>query len=214
MQTRTRFDKELDNLSTNLIHIGALTLGAVERAIQAIDTGDIEPAKVVLRQDSLLCQVKEDIDAQCLRLLMQQQPVATDLRRIGVAHRLAEGIDQLRYWAFLVAESMLSLGEAIPAHLKGVHIMASNVYNMVSDAITVYVEQRLELIEEIVHLRYNVENAFVTNQNALIAWIGENPDKVRPGMEILLVLKYLERMSYHAVNIANSAYILRSKAGP
>lgn len=214
MNTRTRFDRQLENLSTSLIHLGALTCAFVDRCIQSFLWGDAALAQAALGENSSLHQLKEAIDAQCMRLLVQQQPVAADLRRISASYQFADGIDQLRYWAFMVAETALVLEGGVPSKLKGIQKMADNVSTIVADSITVNVEQDLGRIEDVILLRQNVESAFLSNQAALVAYVEGNPFQIRAGMEIQLALKYLERMSYHAVDVAGNIYILHGQNNP
>ena len=92
---RNRFDRQLEELNEMLIHMGELCETAIEEATGALEGHDIARAKAVITADSEIDQMEKEIENLCLKLLLQQQPVARDLRRISASLKMITDMERI-----------------------------------------------------------------------------------------------------------------------
>ena len=195
---RNRFDRQLHLLDEQLTHMGELCETAIAKATQALKDGSIEQAKVIIAEDEEIDQIEKDIERLCLKLLLQQQPVAKDLRRISAAmERIGDQTSD-------IAEIILSSkGVAATDEIHVIGTMASEVSKMVRTSVTAYVEKDLELARSVMKADDEIDQYFEEVRDEMIEFIreekGENGKRI---FDLIMVTKYLERIGDHATNIA------------
>ena len=147
---RNRFDRQLHLLDEQLTHMGELCETAIAKATQALKDGSIEQAKVIIAEDEEIDQIEKDIERLCLKLLLQQQPVAKDLRRISAALKMITDMERIGDQTSDIAEIILSSkGVAATDEIHVIGTMASEVSKMVRTSVTAYVEKDLELARSV-----------------------------------------------------------------
>ena len=92
---RNKFDRQLQILEEQLIHMGELCESAIANATKALSDGSIEQAKAVINADAEIDEMEKDIEKLCLKLLLQQQPVAKDLREISSALKMISDMERI-----------------------------------------------------------------------------------------------------------------------
>lgn len=200
---RNRFDRQLQLLDEQLIHMGKLCEVAIANATRALQECNVEQAKAVMEADEEIDQMEKDIERLCLKLLLQQQPVARDLRRISAALKMITDMERIGDQTSDIAEIVISSD-----HLKGTDIeeigkMASAVSKMVRDSVTAYVSKNLELAKNVIAEDDAVDLYFENVKESMIQYIKE--EKGHHGkaiFDLIMVTKYLERIGDHATNIA------------
>lgn len=199
---RSRFDEQLENLNKEMIRMGMVSETAIRTTVQALFDHDLEKAKTL--QD-LLDQANDknrEIEQLCLRLLLQQQPVARDLRTISSALKMVTDMDRIGVQSADIAD-IIRLGsiQNIPEDLT-MREMAESVIKMVSDSIDAFVSKNIEKARYVVEYDDVVDRCFVEIKTKLISTI-KNPDvDGEEILDLLMVAKYFERIGDHAVNIA------------
>lgn len=201
---RNRFDRQLEELNEMLIHMGELCETAIEEATGALEGHDIARAKAVITADSEIDQMEKEIENLCLKLLLQQQPVARDLRRISASLKMITDMERIGDQTSDIAEIILSSKNDVAAddiHVIGT--MASEVSKMVRNSVTAYVNRDLELARDVMRADDAIDQYFEEVRDEMIDFIkeekGENGKKI---FDLIMVTKYLERIGDHATNIA------------
>lgn len=200
---RNRFDMQLQLLDEQLTHMGELCEIAIAKATKALAEGNLEQARAIMAADEEIDQMEKDIERLCLKLLLQQQPVAKDLRRISAALKMITDMERIGDQTADIAEIVISSGYDTPTDIKEVGDMAAAASQMVRDSVTAYVTKDLELAKNVMEADDYVDRLFDTIRDELVEYIkadrGENGMRV---FDLIMVTKYLERIGDHATNIA------------
>ena len=198
---RNKFDMQLELLNEQLTHMGELCEVAINRAVNALQEGSMQQAYDVIEADEEIDHIEKDIERLCLRLLLQQQPVARDLRQISAALKMITDMERIGDQASDIAEIILTAGESEAVNVKKIGDMASASARMVRDSVSAYVEKNLELARKVMEADDIVDELFENVKEELMQMIvaGNNAGKA---IDLIMIAKYLERIGDHATNIA------------
>jgi phosphate transport system protein len=200
---RSRFDEQLAKLNDMLIEMGALIETAISLATKALSEQDAALAEKAIEFDRDVDQKEKDIEALCLKLLLQQQPVARDLRLISAALKMITDMERIGDQAADISEITLMLaGTPYVKKLDHIQQMARATVKMVTDSVDAFVKKDLELAESVIAYDDVVDGLFNQVKNDLIAMIREDKDSGEQAIDLLMVAKYFERIGDHAENIA------------
>ena len=200
---RNRFDRQLALLDENMIRMGELCELAINRVIKALTGGSVEEARAVIEADDEIDHMEKDIERLCLKLLLQQQPVAKDLRRISAALKMITDMERIGDQTADIADIVIAANMCEVQDVRDITIMADEVGKMVRDSVAAYVEKDLEKARQVMKSDDVVDDLFEKIRGELIAFIAEKQGK--DGSEVidlLMISKYLERIGDHATNIA------------
>lgn len=200
---RNRFDAQLLQLNRMLIHMGDLCGIAIENATKALQDGNIQMAYDVMTADAEIDQAERDIERLCLTLLLQQQPVARDLRQISSALKMITDMERIGDQASDIAEIVVSAQLSETTDFPKIVEMSVEVTHMVEDSIKAFVDKNLELAGNVEARDDVVDMMFDSVKNQLIDYIGENQGQAaHKAIDLVMISKYLERIGDHATNIA------------
>lgn len=200
---RNRFDAQLLQLNRMLIHMGDLCGIAIENATKALQDGNIQMAYDVMTADAEIDQAERDIERLCLTLLLQQQPVARDLRQISSALKMITDMERIGDQASDIAEIVVSAQLSEATDFPKIVEMSVKVTHMVEDSIKAFVDKNLELAGNVEARDDVVDMMFDSVKNQLIDYIGENQGQAaHKAIDLVMISKYLERIGDHATNIA------------
>ncbi|MDD5602471.1 MAG: phosphate signaling complex protein PhoU [Eubacteriales bacterium] len=200
---RSRFDSQLEQLNDELIQMGTLVENSITGAVEALIEQDAAKANKVIEFDMVIDRKEQDIEALCLKLLLQQQPVARDLRLISAALKMITDMERIGDQAADISEIAGYLSDCIYIKkLETIPEMAREAVKMVKGSISAYVKKDLELAREIIKADDIVDRLFLTVKNDLIKMIHDDADNGGQAMDLLMIAKYLERIGDHATNIA------------
>lgn len=200
---RNRFDAQLLQLNRMLIHMGDLCGIAIENATKALQDGNIQMAYDVMTADAEIDQAERDIERMCLTLLLQQQPVARDLRQISSALKMITDMERIGDQASDIAEIVVSAQLSEATDFPKIVEMSVEVTHMVEDSIKAFVDKNLELAGNVEARDDVVDMMFDSVKNQLIDYIGENQGQAaHKAIDLVMISKYLERIGDHATNIA------------
>ena len=200
---RNRFDQQLELLNKQLIYRGELCEEAIGKATTALKEGSMEQAEKVRIADEEIDQAETDIERLCLRLLLQQQPVARDLRQISAALKMITDMERIGDQASDIAEIIITEDKSEAQDIPMIIKMSEAASKMVRDSVNAYVEKDLDLARKVMENDDVVDELFEEVKTTLINFIAEN--KGLQGVEaidLIMVAKYLERIADHATNIA------------
>ncbi|MCL2427233.1 MAG: phosphate signaling complex protein PhoU [Oscillospiraceae bacterium] len=202
MNARKKFDEELQALSDSLIEMGRTANTAIDRAITALLTGNRELAKQVVDEDELMDDMERSIEQACWRLLLKQQPVAGDLRKISTASKMVSDIERIGDAAADIAEISLYLTTPMfPEIQNDLIAMAAAAQDMATSAIRAYVEEDLELAKLTQEKDDIVDDYFLTIRAVLGEKIRTDAKLMDAALDYVMIIKYLERVGDHAENI-------------
>lgn len=200
---RNRFDMQLDKLHNDMIEMGNLIEQAIERAVNALIHLDVELAQKTIAFDSVIDAQEKEIEDICFKLLLQQQPVARDLRVISAALKMVTDMERIGDHAEDISEITVLLSEHPYAEeLDFIRKMAKETTVMVVEAIEAFVNSDEERAKKVIKHDDIVDSLFLQAKKELIQEIKDNPVYSEQAADLLMVAKYFERIGDHATNIA------------
>ena len=206
MSARRRFDEELDLLHHELVEMGSMIEKAIKTSFKAIQSDDEEAAKDIIESDKAINEMERKIEARCLKLILRQQPVATDLRLISTAMKMITDMERIGDHAADIASICLDdEKEKNPEPFRIVDDkilkMADIDLEMVASSISAFINDNLELAKTTIKTDSEVDELFYEVRDDIIK--GLKSDKISPSlaMDTLMLIKYLERIGDHATNI-------------
>ena len=199
---RSRFDEQLNTLNTEMIEMGALCEESIALASKALTTGDVSLAERVSVLSADIDQKERDIESRCMKLLLQQQPVARDLRQISAALKMITDMERIGDQAEDIAEIINYLEGRTAEETVNIRDMAAETISMVTDSVDAYVKKDIELAKTVIAHDDKVDQYFDKVKSSLIKMIADNPENGEYALDLLMIAKYFERIGDHATNIA------------
>ena len=203
---RNRFDRQLLELNNELIHMGSLIERAIEMGIAGLVKQDVEKANDAIKFDAEIDQQEKTIESLCMKLLLQQQPVAKDLRLISAALKMITDMERIGDHAADISEMTILMAdssyEKSEINIDLVKEMAKETTDMVIKSVDAFVNKDLDLARLVIKQADKVDDLFATFKHELILKINENVKNGEQATDMLLVAKYFERIGDHATNIA------------
>ena len=213
MSTRTQYEADLAALKGSLAKMSQLSADAVEDALEALCTADAEEAKGIIKGDTEVNRMERDIEHRCMTLLLRQQPVAGDLRRISTAMKVVTDIERIGDHAADIAEIIPHLvtvrKEGDPAVSQAI-AMGKKAHQMILDALAALTAEDELAARKVIAADDAVDYDFNAIKHQLAQEIAEDPGKVDAALDLLMVIKYLERIGDHAVNVAEWVQFVRT----
>ena len=199
---RSYFDKQLALLNTELIEMGALCEEVIALSYKALTNADKELAKKVAPLDNEIDQKERDIESLCLKLILQQQPVARDLRQISAALKMITDMERIGDQAEDIAEIICEQEVRGIENDELLREMAQYTTKMVTESVDAFVKHDLILAQKVIADDDTVDSFFEKVKDELIEKISKNPEEGKYALDLLMIAKYYERIGDHAVNIA------------
>lgn len=200
---RRRFDQQLSMLNAELIHMGTMIEESIQKAIEALLNQDTELAKTVMDADEEVNREQKKIESLCFTLLMQQQPVASDLRVISAAMKMVTDMERIGDHASDISSMVLLLAnEPYIKNPDSISKMASETVYMLIQSVEAYVEKDMEKANRVIAHDDIVDELYSRTKQELINMIHEDKNNGEQAADLLMVAKYFERIGDHATNIA------------
>ena len=199
---RNLFDSQLNTLHRKLIEMGSACETAINLAVKALLEGNADIAHEAASHDHEIDQMERDIEAICLKMLLQQQPVARDLRQISAAMKIITDMERIGDQAEDIGEIVPFLNGRTGVGCEDIRLMAETAQQMVRSSIDAYVNQDMALVKRVISMDDIVDDAFDRTKETLIHMISCNREDGQYSLDLLMIAKYLERIGDHATNIA------------
>ena len=213
MSIRKQYDTDLEALKAALVEMGNNSAEAVEAALEALCTADADAAKSIVKGDSRINNMERDIEHRCMTLLLRQQPVAGDLRRISTAIKVVTDIERMGDHAADIAEIIPHLvtvrRDGDPAVSQAIR-MGQKAHKMILDALAALAGEDAPAAQKVIAADDEVDYDFNAIKHTLAEEIAADPAKVDAALDLLMVIKYLERIGDHAVNVAEWVEFVRT----
>lgn len=200
---RNRFDRQLEQLNNELIQMGSMIESAIEMAVYALVNQNVEQAKKAIEYDVEIDHQERDVETLCMKLLLQQQPVAKDLRLISSALKMITDMERIGDHAADISEmTILMAGTPYIISPSEIQCMAKETTDMVIKSVNAFVNKDMELAKRVIAQDDTVDDLFMQVKKELIMMINQSAENGEQAADILMVAKYFERIGDHATNIA------------
>ena len=201
---RDVYTVKLSRLSDEVLEMGNLCGQAIMKTCQLLASVEVREAatKEIGRIEKEIDDKEHNIEALCMQLLLKQQPVGTDLRKISAALKMVTDMERIGDHASDISEITIALADQ-PYIKKLEHIqqMAKETMIMLVGSIEAFVDKDLEKANEVIKRDDVVDDLFDKVKKELIQMI-QNADKGEQAADLLMVAKYMERIGDHATNIS------------
>lgn len=199
---RTKFHRQLSLLNTELITMGALCEEAITNAVKYLTDSDENSKNACLDADRQIDKKERDIETLCLKLILQQQPVARDLRVVSAALKMISDMERIGDQASDIVEIAPYAAERGTLEKTHIREMADATIKMVSESIESFVKMNLEIAYIVMEHDNVVDGLFDKVKQELIKSIAVGNDDAEALVDLLMIAKYFERIGDHAENIA------------
>ncbi|MBP3673602.1 MAG: phosphate signaling complex protein PhoU [Oscillospiraceae bacterium] len=199
---RNHFDEQLEQLNRDLTKMGSLCEEIIALAAKALTSWEDDLVKRVAAMDAEIDKMERTIESLCLRLLLQQQPVATDLRVVSAALKMITDMERIGDQAEDIAEIITFLKGRVAPESVQIGEMAKETIAMVTGSVEAYVDKDLERAQKVLAHDDIVDTYFDCVKKNLIEMIARNPEDGEFALDLLMIAKYFERIGDHATNIA------------
>ena len=200
---RNRFDRQLLRLNQEMIDMGSLCEEMITAAAKIVATRDKELMDDIVTMEEEINQKERDIERICMKLLMQQQPVASDLRVISAAMKMVSDMERIGDQTADIADIVIATKSTEEKNLKDINRMAEATVKMVRDSVSAYVQKDLELARKVMDADDEVDDLFDLVKGDLIKFISDHKGSAGDeAIDLIMIAKYLERIGDHATNIA------------
>lgn len=200
---RLKFDEQLNRLNKELITMGALCENAIADSARALVDGELCMAEAVPELAARIDQKEREIESMCLKLLLQQQPVATDLRVISSALKMITDMERIGKQSADIAEIVTMANIKNTDDTVDIHNMAIAASKMVTDSIDAFVKKDADAAKAVIDYDDVVDGFFDKIKKMIAVYFGRPDADSEYAIDLLMIAKYLERIGDHAVNIAN-----------
>ena len=202
---REQYDRQLRTLNDELIRMGEMICSAISGAVSALIDRDDQKAREIIAYDEEIDRQERLVESMCLKLLLSQQPVAGDLRRVSSALKMITDMERIGDHAADISEIELMLERLPPMSNAHLREMAAETRAMLLTSLEAYVERNVEKARGVIARDDVVDALFDAVKSELIAAIREEPENGEIATDLLMAAKYFERIGDHATNIAEWA---------
>lgn len=211
--SRKEYDAALLELDSMLARMGHTAGVAIGNALQALRTGDKDLARGIINGDAEIDNLEREIEHRCLTLILRQQPVASDLRKVSTALKMITDIERIADQAADISEIVLHLQldrAATVGVMEDIYEMGNLVHQMVKDAVGAYVQVDMDMAAKVIRRDDKADAAFNRISGEIAGYIAAHPDDATTALDLFMITKYLERFGDHAVNIAEWVEFLKT----
>lgn len=199
---RKRFDQQLEELNVELIKMGSLCERAIRRAVELLQNPEDTRVSDVDRIEEEVNHKEREIETLCMKLLLQQQPVAKDLREISSALKMISDMERIGDQAQDIADMARFMQVKEIAHKIHIGEMAEATIKMVTESINSFVKKDLKAAAVVVKYDDVVDDLFLKIKTELPAMMEKDSKNAEYYIDLIMIAKYFERIGDHAENIA------------
>jgi phosphate transport system protein len=213
MAIRKTFDKELALLKEKILTMGSLSGNALRQSVEALKIQDMTMAQQVVNGDQQINNLEIEIEELVVKIIASQQPVASDLRKIMAALKISTGLERMGDFAVDISKATLRIGtEPLIKPLNDLPVMGDIVQNMLREVLNAYIDENVELAQEMASMDDKVDKMYSTIVKDLLNKMVEEPTKIEQVMLLSFVARYIERVADYVTNIAEAiTYSVKGK---
>lgn len=210
---RENFQSELKAMKDLLLELGRSSETAIHRALKALENQDVEASLEIIDGDHRINELEEEINDRAILMIAKQQPVASDLRRIMVAVKIATDLERVGDLAVNVAKSTIRIGEKPWIKpLEDIPKMAEMAFNMLSDGLKAYCDEDVKLARDLAEQDDQVDAMYGSLIQELLELASQHPENISQITQLAFISRYIERTADHATNISeNIIFLVKGK---
>lgn len=211
MSIRKHFDEQLRELNEHILKMASETENSISTTIKVLTTKDVSKVQDIIDGDALIDKLERQIERNCLKLLLQQQPVAKDLRNISSALKIITDLERIGDQSADIGNTILNLNlennsiedTLLDNIVYDIQLMASSSARMVQESINSYSEHDVKKAETVIEADDCIDDYFLQIRNKIINYISTSKDLHASefAIDLFAISKYLEKIGDHAVNI-------------
>ena len=198
---RDKYQEDLEKLNANILKMGKMIEIAIESTVIALMGRDVQAASTVSENDEAIDNMEREIEALCMKLLLQQQPVATDLRVITAALKMVTDMERIGDHAADIAELVLQIPDCKYNKMDTITEISTQIINMIHDSVDSFIQRNYDKAQIVIAQDDIVDNLYHEIKSDLIQKIKKTDDGEQI-LDYLLIARYFERIGDHATNIA------------
>lgn len=198
---RDKYQEDLEKLNANILKMGKMIEIAIESSVIALMGRDIQAASTVSENDEAIDNMEREIEALCMKLLLQQQPVATDLRVITAALKMVTDMERIGDHAADIAELVLQIPDCKYNKMDTITEISTQIIKMIHDSVDSFIQRNYDKAQIVIAQDDIVDNLYHEIKSDLIQKIKKTDDGEQI-LDYLLIARYFERIGDHATNIA------------
>ena len=198
---RDKYQEDLEKLNANILKMGKMIEIAIESTVIALMGRDVQAASTVSENDEAIDNMEREIEALCMKLLLQQQPVATDLRVITAALKMVTDMERIGDHAADIAELVLQIPDCKYNKMDTITEISTQIIKMIHDSVNSFIQRNYDKAQIVIAQDDIVDNLYHEIKSDLIQKI-KKADDVEQILDYLLIARYFERIGDHATNIA------------
>lgn len=198
---RDKYQEDLEKLNANILKMGKMIEIAIESSVLALMGRDIQQAATVSENDEAIDNMEREIEGLCMKLLLQQQPVATDLRVITAALKMVTDMERIGDHASDIAELVLQIPDCKYNKMDTITEISTQIINMIHKSIESFINRNYDMAQVVIAQDDIVDNLYYEIKTDLIQKIKKTDDGEQI-LDYLLIARYFERIGDHATNIA------------
>jgi len=204
---RKTFDAQLTELSEELVRMAACAEDAIDTVTRSLSAPDPTPAHEAVELTRSMDEMERGIEDRCLRLLLQQQPVARDLRTISAALKMVTDLQRIGDQCANIAELSLlwPADRRTGGEIPRIRSMSEKAAVMVKRSIHAYAARDVQTAQAVEALDDEVDALFQQVKRELVELLVARREEADRAIDLIIIAKYLERIADHAVNIARWA---------
>ncbi|QAS54184.1 phosphate signaling complex protein PhoU [Halobacillus litoralis] len=209
MSIRAHFEEELNDLKEQIKQLSIDTKESLDAAIHVLYAADVEGAKRIMEEDSIIDQKEEKINDDAILMLAKQQPVARDLRRIIIAIKISSDLERMADHSTNIAKATIHLGKShgieVTPDLKQMAIMAMD---MVDLAVKAFEYEDITLASKLAELDDVIDEKYGSIVKEMLELTAVNPEQIQHIMQMAYIARYIERFADHITNIGENVFYL------
>lgn len=202
MDTRSSYHHSLNELQNQLLQMGGKVESQIQEAVESLKTLDEKQAKETIANDDQIDDMMLKIEEGCLRLIALQQPMASDLRIIGMAMKIAIDLERIADHAVDIAKISLRLSrDDLIKPLEDIPMMAAIAIQMVRECMLAYTEGNIHRAAALAERDDEVDKIYASINSEIISLLGNDKNVNRQLTQLMMAAHFLERVADHATNI-------------
>jgi len=203
------FDEQLDRLTNMIARMGGVAEGQIAGAIQAVIKRDADLAANVVETDHKVDAMEREIDEQAIALLALRQPMASDLRTVVSALRIAGDVERIADYASNVAKRAIALAQMAPVRpVFQVPRMGTVARDMVREVLDAYVTRNVDKAITVWNRDEELDEMYSSLFRELLTYMMEDARNITASTHLLFIAKNIERIGDHVTNIAETIHYL------
>ncbi|TFD92293.1 phosphate signaling complex protein PhoU [Jeotgalibacillus sp. R-1-5s-1] len=209
MSVREKYEADLQLLNDRIIELGEFAHRALERSLKALEGHDVDQSLAIMDEDIKANRLEEEINDQAILLIAKQQPVATDLRRVIVAIKIAADLERIADFAVNIAKSTIRIGnDSFVKPIESIDQMYRKTAEMIELVLEAYRDEDIVKAKQIAELDDKVDALYGQTIQELLSVSATNPDKLPQITQLSFICRYLERAADHVTNISENIFYL------